>query len=249
MKRFFYVLLVTASLASCNSGSAPASTASTNAASSTAAASDNASSAADTEPDEASKARCRSVGAVAYKIAAARSAGVAAATTFSEILDGNNKGIDPHTVMALMKQLYIGFAKQMTPDGARSAYYVDCLATADAESIDGQSNIAAALAPFKTYTGEPLQKVLARQHITVAAITVQPVKMIRDGDQKGDEIYSLVLHGRPPKKAPCKLHDFSSEDENVSEVIRRGPNFRQEKPTDLDLVLYWAATGKCNPEY
>jgi hypothetical protein len=75
------------------------------------------------------------------------------------------------------------------------------------------------------------------------------VKNLCDEDQKGDEIYSLVLRGRPPKSAPCGIHDFSQVDENVSEVIRRGAGFRQDKPTDLDLVMYWAATGKCNPEY
>ncbi|SAL52327.1 hypothetical protein [Caballeronia concitans] len=250
MNKFLCVLLLAASLTGCDSGPASTGTSSESAPSSTSSASSSSvSNTADTEPDDATKARCRRVGALAYKIAAARSAGVPAETTFNELLDGNGEGIDPPTVLTLMKQLYIGFAKQMAPDGARSAYYVDCLVMADAKSIDGQTNIATALAPFKTYTGEPLQKVLARQHITVAAITVQPVKTLREGDQKGDELYSLVLHGRPPKKAPCSLHDFSSVDENVSEVIRRGPSFRQDKPTDLDLVLYWAATGKCNPEY
>ncbi|MFB9127104.1 hypothetical protein E2553_40020 [Paraburkholderia dipogonis] len=204
---------------------------------------------ASNEPDEATKRKCQRVGALAYKIAAARNAGVNAATTFTEILGDTGNEINPPTVLALVKQLYGGFAKNMTPDGAAPAYYADCLVTADAKSIDGQSNIAAALAPFKTYTGEPLQKLLARQHIKVESIMVQAVKNLRVGDEKGDEIYLLVLRGRSPKSAPCGMHDFSQVDENVSEVIRRGPVFHQNKPTDLDLVMYWAATGKCNPEY
>ena len=200
------------------------------------------------EPDAATKQKCQRIGSLAYKIAAARNAGVEATTTFAEAINDSDNMVDPPTVAGLVKQLYFGFAKGMSPDGAGSAYYVDCLVTADATSIDGQSNIAAALAPFKTYTGEPLQKLLARQHIKVKSIMVQPVKNLRDGDQKGDELYSLVLYGRPPKSAPCGMHDFSQVEENVSEAIKRGATFRQE-PTDLDLVLYWAATGKCNPEY
>jgi len=253
MKNILCAVLLAASLAACDSDSnseatpkaTPAAT-TVNASASTAASTPDT---ASNEPDEAIKRKCQRVGALAYKIAAARNAGVNASTTFTEALDDTGNEIDPPTVLALVKQLYSGFAKDMSPDGAGPAYYADCLVTADAKSIDGQSNIAAALAPFKTYTGEPLQKLLARQHIKVESIMVQPVKNLRDGDQKGDEIYSLVLRGRPPKSASCGMHDFSQVDENVSEVIRRGAGFRQDKPTDLDLVMYWAATGKCNPEY
>ncbi|WP_087670576.1 hypothetical protein [Caballeronia humi] len=201
------------------------------------------------EPDEATKRRCSKVGGLAYTIAAARNAGVHAGATFAETVEDPNNEVEPPAVLALAKQLYVGFAKQTSPDGARAAYYVDCLVTADAKSINGQSNRAAALAPFKTFTGEPLQKVLARQNIMIESILVQSVNTLRDGDQKGDEIYSLMLRGRPSKSAFCKMHDFSQVDENISEVIRPGVIFRQDKPTDLDLVMYWAATGKCNPEY
>ncbi|CAG4900330.1 hypothetical protein [Paraburkholderia saeva] len=253
MKKILCVLLLAASLNACdsdsNSETTPKATPAANIVNASPSAAASTPQTASNEPDEATKRKCQRVGALAYKIAAARNAGVNASTTFAETVDDTGNEIDPPTVAALVKQLYVGFAKDMTPDGAGSAYYVDCLVTADAKSIDGQSNIAAALAPFKTYTGEPVQKLLARQHIKVESIMVQPVTNLRDGDQKGDEIYSLVLRGRPPKSAPCGMHDFSQVDENVSEVIRRGAVFREDKPTDLDLVMYWAATGKCNPEY
>jgi len=253
MKTIFCAIFLAASLTACDSNSNSAAPSNVTAAADTVNASTpiaaSASDTASNEPDETTKRKCQRIGALAYKVAAARNAGVNAATTISEAINDPDNEVDPPTVVALVKQLYIGFAKDMTPEGAGPAYYADCLVTADARSIDGQSNIAAALAPFRTYTGEPLQKVLARQHIKVESITVQAVKNLREGDQKGDEIYSLILRGRPPKSAPCGLHDFSQVEENVSEVIRRGAGFRQEKPTDLDLVMYWAATGKCNPEY
>lgn len=125
------------------------------------------------EPDEATERRCSKVGGLAYTIAAARNAGVHAGATFAETVEDPNNEVEPPAVLALAKQLYVGFAKQTSPDGARAAYYVDCLVTADAKSINGQSNIAAALAPFKTYTGEPPQKVLARQNIKIESILVQ----------------------------------------------------------------------------
>ncbi|MFM0381574.1 hypothetical protein PQQ72_31640 [Paraburkholderia strydomiana] len=253
MRSIFFAALLAAFLTACDSNSNSAAPSNASATANTASASiSTVASPSDTksdEPDEATKLKCQRIGSLAYKIAAARNAGVAAETTFSETINDPDNEVDPPTVIALEKQLYIGFAKQMTPEGAGKAYYVDCLVTADSKSIDGQSNIAAALAPFKTYTGEPLQKVLARQHIKVESITVSAVKTLREGDQKGDEIYSLSLRGRPPKTAPCDLHNFSQVDENESEIIRRGSGFREEKPTDLDLVMYWAATGKCNPEY
>jgi hypothetical protein len=253
MQRILCVLLLAAALSACDSGSnSEATSSATTTASSTVASTPAAASAAEMasdEPDDATKRKCQRIGALAYKIAAARNAGVGAETTFSETINDADNQIDGPTVLALVKQLYVGFAKSMTPDGAGPAYYTDCLVTADAKTIVGQSNIAAALAPFKTYTGEPLQKILSRQRIKIESVMVQPVKTLRDGDQKGDEIYSLVTRGRPPKSAPCGLHEFSQVDENVSEVIRRDAVFRQDKPTDLDLVMYWAATGKCNPEY
>jgi hypothetical protein len=245
MKKIMCAVLLAASLAACDSKSEATPKATPAATTVSASTPDTASN----EPDEALKRKCQRVGAVAYKIAAARNAGVNASTTFAESINDTGNGVDPSTVLALVKQLYSGFAKDMSPDGAGSTYYVDCLVTADAKSIVGQSNIAAALAPFKTYTGEPLQKLLGRQHIKVESIMVQQVKNLRDGDQKGDELYSLALRGRPPKSAPCGMHDFSKVDENVSEIVRRGSEFRQDKPTDLDLIVYWAATGKCNPEY
>jgi hypothetical protein len=253
MKTIFFAALLAVVLNACDSNINSAAPSNASAAADAANTSRSiAVSASDTdrdEPDEATKLKCQRIGSLAYKIAAARNAGVSASTTFSESINDPDNKVDPPTVFALEKQLYIGFAKEMTPEGAGKAYFVDCLVTADAKSIDGQSNIAAAVAPFKTFTGEPLQKVLGRQHIKVESITVTAVKKLREGDQKGDEIYSLNLRGRPPKTAPCNLHDFSQVDENVSEVIRRGGGFREEKPTDLDSVMYWAATGKCNPEY
>jgi hypothetical protein len=253
MKKILCAVLLATSLAACDNDSnsqatlkATPAAAIVNAGTSTAASTPDT---ASNEPDEAIKRKCQRVGSLTYKIAAARNAGVNASTAFTKAIDDNGNEIDPPTVLALVKQLYNGVGKDMSPDGARSAYYADCLVTTGARSIDDPNNIAAALAPFKTYTAEPLQKLLARQHIKVESVTVQPVKNLRDGDQKGDEIYSLVLRGRPPKSAPCGMHDFSQVDENVSEVIRRGAGFRQDKPTDLDLVMYWAATGKCNPEY
>jgi hypothetical protein len=251
MRKILSVALLATMLTACDSSSdkEAQSAPTTEAAPANATSAASTSNTASDEPDEATKRKCSKVGGLAYTIAAARNAGVHAAATFAETVEDPNNEVEPPAVLALVKQLYIGFAKQMSPDGARAAYYVDCLVTADAKSINGQSNIAAALAPFKTYTGEPLQKVLARQHIKIESIMVQSVKPLRDVDQKGDEIYSLMLRGRPPKSAPCKMHDFSQVDENISEVIRRGVIFRQNKPTDLDLVMYWAATGKCNPEY
>ena len=105
MQRILCALLLAASLTACDSGSNTENTSKTaTAPASTVASASIAASASETasdEPDEATKRKCQRVGALAYKIAAARTAGVSAETTFAEAIHDADSQIDPPTVLAL----------------------------------------------------------------------------------------------------------------------------------------------------
>ena len=117
-----------------------------------------------------------------------------------------------------------------------------------------------AMAAFRTYNGQPLQKLLGAHGVTITSATPTLVSSLprtarKRGDQPGDIVWDVELHASRPR-LPCGLNeDFSTVDADRAPVQGRGDTLFEvtqrgavmpANPSDLrDAMTYWLAKGEC----
>ena len=116
----------------------------------------------------------------------------------------------------------------------------------------GVDSAAPVLQGFHTYNGKPLPELLKGLGLSITRLEVTPIESFGStdaNDRAGDLVYTLVLSGQVHLNAPCRLAQLSHNENAMSpEFIRRGSAFPLVRPADDDAVIYWAATGSCQPE-
>ena len=119
---------------------------------------------------------------------------------------------------------------------------------------------AVAMAAFRTYSGEPLPKLLSAHGVRILSATPTMLSSLpkyawHPGDQGGDIAWDVELHASAPR-LPCGLNQqfgtinaqkmpISGHGDAIFEVTQRGAVLPSSASDLENPLVYWLAKGKC----